>query len=410
MTEFIQKASLLLLTSSFRYLLFAGIPFLIFYVFFSKRFQKNKIQAKAERAKSFLNEIKHSSVTLLITAFIVGLVLFTPFRNFTQIYADITMFPVWWIPLSVVLSLVIHDTYFYWMHRAMHTKFLYRYVHRVHHQSVNPSPFAAYSFDVLEAVLENAILFVLVLVIPLHPIALIIFGLLSFAINVYGHLGYEIVPSWFRHSFLYSILNTSVYHNLHHKEYHGSYGLYFRFWDRLMGTENPRYEKTFDEIQNRRFGAKQATSKAKYVLPVLLITASMACLSFSSNHSPSLQPTPNANIAGQWMAKGEIGDGIIEIYQDANQKWQGKLVRALNPEHQSKIETAQAEKGVSEVWLLRDFEYVGGDSWKNGKLFLINRQMEVDGKLKLLPSGELKVTGQYAFLQKSRIWRRADLE
>lgn len=408
MTEFIQKASFLLLTSSFRYILFAGIPFLIFYVLFKKHFQKNKIQTKPERVKSFLNEIKHSSIMLLITALIVGLVLFTPFRDFTQIYADIAMFPVWWIPLSVVLSLVIHDTYFYWMHRAMHTKFLYRYVHRVHHQSVNPSPFAAYSFDILEAIAENAILFVLVLVLPLHPIALISFGLLSFSINVYGHLGYEIVPSWFRNSFLYQILNTSVHHNLHHKEFHGSYGLYFRFWDRMMGTENPHYEKTFDEIQNRRFGAKQTTSKAKYVLPLLLLASSLLCLSFTTNSFNSLQPS--TNIAGQWMAKGEMGDGVVEIYQDANQKWQGKLVRVLNPEDQAKVEAAKAEKGVSEVWLLRDFEYVGGDSWKNGKLFLINRQMEVDGKLKLLPSGELKVTGQYAFLQKSRIWKRVDLE
>lgn len=408
MIEFLQKASLLLLTSSFRYILFAGIPFLIFYVFFSRHFQKNKIQSKSERAKSFLNEIKHSSVMLLITALIVGFVLFTPFRDFTQIYSDINMYPVWWIPLSVVLSLVIHDTYFYWMHRAMHTKFLYRYIHRIHHQSVNPSPFAAYSFDVLEAITENAILFVLVLVLPLHPIALILFGLFSFAVNVYGHLGYEIAPAWFRNSFLYQIINTSVYHNLHHKEYYGSYGLYFRFWDRWMGTENPHYEQVFDEIQNRRFGENQPSlkskSKSKYVFPVLLLVGLAGFLSMS--FSTDTSRFSNFNIAGEWVAEGEIGGGIVEIYQDENKKWQGKLVRALNPEHQSKIEAAQAEKGVSEVWLLRNFEYSGNNRWDNGKLFLVNRQMEVDGELKLLPSGELKVTGRYAFLKKSRVWKR----
>jgi sterol desaturase/sphingolipid hydroxylase (fatty acid hydroxylase superfamily) len=27
-----------------------------------------------------------------------------------------------------------------------------------------------------------------------------------------------------------------VYHNLHHERFNGNYGLYFTFWDRLMGT------------------------------------------------------------------------------------------------------------------------------------------------------------------------------
>ena len=72
-------------------------------------------------------------------------------------------------------------------------------------------------------------------------------------VNVYGHLGYEIAPKWFRNSFLFEIINTSTHHNLHHHKFKGNYGLYFRIWDRIMKTEHPDYVKEYDKIQQRRF-------------------------------------------------------------------------------------------------------------------------------------------------------------
>ncbi|MFK7908429.1 MAG: sterol desaturase family protein [Chitinophagales bacterium] len=401
MPEFIEKLLMILVGSSFRYAIFAGIPFLIFYVLFKKYFQKNKIQAQSEQRKQFMNEVKHSLTMLCATAIVGAGVLFSPLRAYTHIYTDIAAYPMWWIPMSVVLSLVIHDTYFYWMHRTIHSKALYRRVHQVHHQSTNPSPLASYSFHVLEAFLENFIIVVLVFLMPLHPFAIIGFGLSSFFINVYGHLGYEIVPRWFRHSFLYQILNTSVHHNLHHKEFHGNYGLYFRVWDRLMGTENPNYEAEFDKIQARRFGEKSVPKKRSYALPLLfLVGLGLAMTSFSPSKSTA------RDISGEWIADGETGAGIVEIYQDKNQKWQGKFVRALNAKHQAKIEAAQKEKSISEILVLRDFEYSDADTWTNGRLFLIKRKQEVNGTLKLLPSGELEVTGKYLIWSKSRIWKR----
>jgi sterol desaturase/sphingolipid hydroxylase (fatty acid hydroxylase superfamily) len=185
---------------------------------------------------------------------VISLTLFSPIRDISQIYIDIDAYPIWWLPLSVLLGMVIHDTYFYWLHRTFHQKHVYRFIHKVHHQSINPSPWASYSFDLLEAFAESFILIILVLILPFHPIALIIFGLLSFAINVYGHLGYEIMPKRFRTSILFQIFATSVYHNMHHRKFHGNYGLYFRIWDRLLGTEHPDYIKAYDDIQNRRFG------------------------------------------------------------------------------------------------------------------------------------------------------------
>ena len=239
--------------SSLRYFLFTGIFFGVFYYFFKTKFEASKIQDKKATKKDFYREIFQSLQSNLVLTFFGIVVFFTPLRDYTLVYTSAFKYSLVWIPISLLLSLVIHDTYFYWMHRILHDKRIFRFTHLVHHKSINPSPFTSYSFHFLEAITEGLVLFIIVFFIPIHPIALISFGLLGFIINIYGHLGYEIMPKSFRHSFLFEIVNSSVYHNLHHKKFNGNYSLYFRFWDRLMGTENPDYVLEYDRIQEKRF-------------------------------------------------------------------------------------------------------------------------------------------------------------
>ena len=179
--------------------------------------------------------------------------LLTPLRGYTQIYENISDFPTWWIPISLLFSLIIHDTYFYWMHRTLHHPKLYKQAHLIHHQSTNPSPWASFSFHIFESVAEAMVVPIIIFTLPMHKITLLLFGVVSTMINVYGHLGFEIAPKWFRQTWLFEILNTSVHHNLHHEKFKGNYGLYFRIWDRLMGTEHSDYVKKYDKIQERRF-------------------------------------------------------------------------------------------------------------------------------------------------------------
>ncbi|RZJ76174.1 MAG: sterol desaturase family protein [Flavobacterium sp.] len=238
--------------SAFRYFLIAGIPFALFYYVFKAKVEKYKIQQRAFRRKDAIREIMHSAQATFVFSIIAFVVLFTPITNYTLIYTDINDYPSWWIGVSLILSLIIHDTYFYWMHRLLHHKKIYKYTHAVHHKSVNPSPWASYSFHVLESLAEGLILFVLVFILPMHQITILLFTVIGFMINVYGHLGYEIAPKALRNSIVFEIINTSVHHNLHHSQFKGNYGLYFRFWDRMMKTENPNYVKHYDMLAEKR--------------------------------------------------------------------------------------------------------------------------------------------------------------
>jgi len=40
-------------------------------------------------------------------------------------------------------------------------------------------------------------------------------------------------------------------HDLHHEHGRYNYGLYFRWWDKLMGTEHPDYRRKFEAVTER---------------------------------------------------------------------------------------------------------------------------------------------------------------
>lgn len=247
-----------------RYFILAGIPFLLCYKIFSDKLSLSKIQKKWATKSDFLREISHSLLTNLVLVGMGLFIIYGPLSTYTQFYTDLNAYPLIWIPVSIVLALFIHDTYFYWLHRTMHRPVLFKKVHLVHHLSKNPSPWASFSFHVVEAFLEGLILPIFLFLIPMHPTALLIFALIAFGINVYGHLGFEIMPKGFRRSFWFEILNTSVHHNLHHSHFKGNYGLYFRIWDRLMGTEHPEYVERYDALQANRFSIESKSEKVSY--------------------------------------------------------------------------------------------------------------------------------------------------
>ena len=234
-----------------RYLLLASLAFLIFYVLLKKKIAGKKIQQNFPRILDYTREIGFSILTIFIMAFIPAIVIGSPsLSKYTRFYTDIHQHSMTWFVLAFPVMAVIHDTYFYWMHRAIHHPGVFKLIHLVHHRSTNPSPFAAYAFHPLEAILEAGIFLVFVFTIPVHFYHLIFFFLFMIIYNVYGHLGWELYPKGFSTHWLGKWINTSVNHNMHHQYFKGNYGLYFLFWDRMMGTIRPDYDERFEAVKN----------------------------------------------------------------------------------------------------------------------------------------------------------------
>jgi sterol desaturase/sphingolipid hydroxylase (fatty acid hydroxylase superfamily) len=158
-------------------------------------------------------------------------------RGWTLIYTDAAAFPWWYLPLSVLLYLAAHDSWFYWTHRLLHRPRLFLIAHAVHHASRPPTAWAAMSFHPWEALTGAVVIPALVFLIPIHVAALGVVLAVMTVMGVTNHMGWEIFPRWLVRGPAGAWLITASHHQLHHEAYRCNYGLYFRVWDRLCGTD-----------------------------------------------------------------------------------------------------------------------------------------------------------------------------
>jgi lathosterol oxidase len=237
--------------SIIRYLLFAGSAFLIFYVIFKNHPFVKKIQQRWPTNKDYQRELLYSGITFFIFATVPFILNNRFVKPHTTIYWHISKYGTAYFILAFPLLLLIHDTYFYWMHRLMHHPKLFRFFHVVHHKSTNPSPFAAFAFQPTEAFVEAGVIIVYAFTIPVHVLHIFFILMIMTVYNVYGHLGFELYPKNFNTHWLGKWLNTSVNHNMHHQYFKGNYGLYFTFWDRIMNTLHKDYDAQYEEATDK---------------------------------------------------------------------------------------------------------------------------------------------------------------
>lgn len=238
-------APVLLTVTVLRYLLAAGIMAAVV-AWLCRRGRARFIQARRAGAADVRREIRASLRTSLVFG-VVGVATVAAIR--AGWVPRVENPAAWQMIASTVAILIWHDTWFYWTHRAMHDRRVFGWMHREHHRSVTPTAWAAYSFSVWEALVQAAFLPLWMLVVPTPDGAAVLALTVMIVRNVMGHSGVELHGrGWADHPVLQWI-NTTVHHDLHHAGGFGSnYGLYFTWWDRLMGTENVAYRARFREL------------------------------------------------------------------------------------------------------------------------------------------------------------------
>jgi len=158
-------------------------------------------------------------------------------RGWTLVYTDVAAYPLWYLPASLLLYLFAHDTWFYWTHRLFHRPAWFRAAHAVHHASRPPTAWAAMAFHPLEALSGAVVIPALVFVLPIHAAVLGVVLAVMTVMGVTNHMGWELFPQGFVRSRAGGWLITASHHQRHHDDYRCNYGLYFRLWDRLCGTD-----------------------------------------------------------------------------------------------------------------------------------------------------------------------------
>ena len=131
----------------FRYALLSGSYYYVFHVVFKKKYADRILTTKMPSVEQIKREIRLSVYSTFIFG-LVGVALIMLWQNdYTQIYINPTDYPLWYFPISIILFMLLHDTYYYWMHKWMHDfKWLRRY-HLDHHKSVNTTVLTSFSFS-----------------------------------------------------------------------------------------------------------------------------------------------------------------------------------------------------------------------------------------------------------------------
>ena len=168
-------------------------------------------------------------------------------KGYTRIYDNVRDHSLWWLPASLVIALLVHETYYYWLHRWMHQPKIFSIIHKVHHDSNITSPWTAFSFHPLEGVLQALFLPLLLLLMPMHLYVLVIHLTIMTFSSVINHLDIEVYPKGFNRNFFGRWLIGATHHSLHHKQFKYNYGLYFTFWDKWKATESPAFPRLFEE-------------------------------------------------------------------------------------------------------------------------------------------------------------------
>lgn len=212
------------------------------------RLAPRKLQSRRASGRDIRREILTSLRSALIFALLGSLVVVGARQGWMTVYVGFKRAGPLYLALSLVVMLVAHDAYFYWTHRAMHHRRLFALFHRTHHLSRTPTPWAAYAFSVPEAIVQGAFVPLFLLLVPMHASALVAFVAIQIVRNVMGHAGTEVHPRAFGPGRWLAWNNTTTYHDLHHELGRYNYGLYFRWWDKLMATEHPDYRSKFQAI------------------------------------------------------------------------------------------------------------------------------------------------------------------
>ncbi|KAL3684329.1 hypothetical protein R1sor_002351 [Riccia sorocarpa] len=167
-----------------------------------------------------------------------------------------------WNARGMVTLLLLHmgpaEFVYYWLHRALHSEFMFRNYHSLHHASVHTEPGTSGVATFLEHFLYAGVMAVAMagpIITGGASISMIYLYFLGFDfMKNMIHCNTEIIPSALFKKFplLKYVLITPSYHSLHHTERQSNYCLFMPLYDHLCGTVNEKSEALHSRMRQGR--------------------------------------------------------------------------------------------------------------------------------------------------------------
>ena len=234
---------------------------------YTKRAQGNRFKFNGKWPSEQPSDVfmfKSQNIDNIIRSFASGVPIWTAYEVFGLwcyangwgawgLFAD---HPVWFVLFAFLLPLW-HEFHFYCIHRLIHVPILYKWVHSVHHNSVNPSPWSSLSMHPVEHLLywSDSLIH---LVLPSHPLIFLYNLQITGTGAVVGHIGFDKMEAGAD-----TAVNTNAYvHYLHHKHFEVNYADGATALDKLFGTWHDGSPQA-QALMEARYAKKVARVNAK---------------------------------------------------------------------------------------------------------------------------------------------------
>lgn len=215
-----------------------------------RRIQKDRINRRKWK------ELRQAPVSIVTLSACFAFGLFAQQQGWALVPLELS----WWSgPLMLLVSVVLYDAWFYWVHRLLHSRPFYRF-HALHHKSVAPTVWSNHHESFMEALLNQVYYALIVFILPIPWQVLILQKLYDQVSGMLGHAGFEHFASpagrapW--------PLASTAFHDQHHGAFRFNYGHTFSLWDRWMGTLHPRYDVTLKSFEPEHEGGDRPTESA----------------------------------------------------------------------------------------------------------------------------------------------------
>ncbi|MFF2483893.1 sterol desaturase family protein [Paenibacillus sp. NPDC058071] len=187
-----------------------------------------------------IKQQKREIVFSLISIVMFGLItLFTVYLINHGILHVTWTFNWWKLPIEIIALFLWNEIHFYLCHRLLHTKWLYKHVHYLHHQSVTPTSYSTYSFHFAEALLLGSVMTTALILYSFSFLSLLTLPLMSMILNVLGHYNFDLFPE----RTMRSLLSFTRRHSYHHSKNTGNYGFFLPYFDLLFSTHIQEKER-----------------------------------------------------------------------------------------------------------------------------------------------------------------------
>jgi|TARA_B110000438_G_scaffold207743_1_gene199494 sterol desaturase/sphingolipid hydroxylase (fatty acid hydroxylase superfamily) len=156
--------------------------------------------------------------------------------------------PLYFTILLIFIPIIQH-IHFYFIHRLIHWKPLYKWIHYLHHRNVNVGPWSGLSMHPVEHLLYLSTILIH-FIIPSHPLHFIYQGMHTTLGAQKGHSGYERLVVNSRTG--KSLPGAGYFHYLHHKYFECNYGELTSPLDKWFGSFHNGTKKSHEKLFKRK--------------------------------------------------------------------------------------------------------------------------------------------------------------